>query len=96
MRPHSLGSTDFTRHFAIVHATFSLHPAPRIPMTTTGKIDRKTLRGIGSTIDSVQANTLVIGDEEKRIPSSERELVLQRLWSQILNIEASEISADDS
>ncbi|UKZ63969.1 NRPS [Trichoderma atroviride] len=65
-----------------------------LPMTTTGKMDRKKLREIGGnmTIEEVFA----FGQQQKREPRTPTERKMQHLWAEILEISSSQIGLDDS
>lgn len=69
----------------------------RLPMSATGKTDRKRLRDIGASFSILQvANVRAGGLVTKRQPTSEVELQLQRIWSQVLNLDQAIIGLDDS
>ena len=66
-------------------------PVPGIPTGPTGKVDRKTLREIGSVFTpQVQSNI------QQRKPTTPAEVKLQNLWAVALEIEKGKISANDS
>lgn len=70
---------------------------PELPLTTTGKKDRKRLREMGSLFsieELAEAQTANRGP--KRQPTCETERSMQKLWAQVLNIDASKIGLDDS
>ncbi|EQL01471.1 non-ribosomal peptide synthetase [Ophiocordyceps sinensis CO18] len=68
-----------------------------LPMTTTGKINRKHLRQVGASFSVEQlAEMRTAGLGPKRQPTSETELCLQKIWARVLNIEASTIGLEDS
>ena len=68
-----------------------------LPMTATGKTDRKRLREIGGSF-SVQklAEMRTEGRGIKRQPTTEVERQIQRIWAQVLNIDPATIGLDDS
>ncbi|KAJ8112404.1 hypothetical protein OPT61_g5221 [Boeremia exigua] len=68
------------------------------PMTTSSKIDRKRLREIGGAFSAQQIAKLRTqrGNGAKQQPKTEQEETLQKLWSQVLGIEATSIGLDDS
>ncbi|KAL8826241.1 MAG: hypothetical protein Q9191_003926, partial [Dirinaria sp. TL-2023a] len=72
----------------------------RMPETQTGKIDRKTLRKVGADLSILQLEECSLSDTEaalaRRIPTSEQEKVLQRVWAEVLDMAKDSISADDS
>ncbi|KAG9387089.1 EntF Non-ribosomal peptide synthetase module protein [Pyrenophora tritici-repentis] len=69
----------------------------QLPMTTSGKTDRKRLREIGSAFSAQQlAELLTRSQGLKRQPSTEQERALQKLWARVLDIDADSIGLDDS
>ena len=69
----------------------------QLPMTMSGKTDRKRLREIGSSFSLQQLAELRTASEgTKRAPATEAERTMQQLWAQVLNIEADSIGLDDS
>jgi amino acid adenylation domain-containing protein/non-ribosomal peptide synthase protein (TIGR01720 family) len=69
----------------------------QIPLTGSGKIDRKWLREIGSSLsaqDLAKLRTAV--DGKKQQPQTESERTLQKLWADVLKVEPDSISLDDS
>ncbi|KAI9708860.1 MAG: NRPS [Candelaria pacifica] len=72
-------------------------PLRRLPMTVSGKVHRKRLREIGSSLSTQQlAEMQGVRQGEKRAPSTETERKLQNLWAQVLNLPVEEIGLDDS
>jgi amino acid adenylation domain-containing protein len=68
-----------------------------IPMTSTGKTDRKRLQKIGATFsvqDLVEKQTL--GNEKKTQPTSDTEWKMQKIWADVLGIAAETIGLDDN
>ncbi|KAI1507176.1 hypothetical protein Ptr86124_013894, partial [Pyrenophora tritici-repentis] len=69
----------------------------QLPMTTSGKTDRKRLREIGATFSAQQLAELRTRSQgPKRQPSTDKEKAMQQLWAQVLNIDADSIGLDDS
>ncbi|KAI0854078.1 acetyl-CoA synthetase-like protein [Daldinia vernicosa] len=70
---------------------------PELPMTPTGKLDRKRLRLIGESFsfqEITKWNTAESGP--KRQPTSELESHMQRIWAQVLSVDVETIGLDDS
>ncbi|KAL6855593.1 NRPS [Amphichorda felina] len=68
-----------------------------LPMTATGKMNRRRLREIGSTITTQELADLRTNQQaEKRQPTTELERRLHAIWAQVLNIDPSRIGLDDS
>lgn len=67
-------------------------PIPSIPMTQTGKRDRARLLEIGSDFNPPRQES----EGKKLEPSTTTEIQLRELWSLVLGIDPSEISANDS
>lgn len=80
--------------YMVPTAFFSLQ---RLPVTTTGKIDRKTLRSIGGSFSvDEMAQMRTIGQGPKEQPSSRTEQLLQMVWGKVLGVQQSNIGLDDS
>ncbi|KAI0527995.1 hypothetical protein F5B22DRAFT_653082 [Xylaria bambusicola] len=68
-----------------------------LPLSASGKVDRKRLRKIGEFISAKDvAEIRATGGQEKRQPTTEEERVLRKIWAQVLNLEANNIGIDDS
>ncbi|KAF2207099.1 hypothetical protein CERZMDRAFT_102796 [Cercospora zeae-maydis SCOH1-5] len=69
-----------------------------MPMTTTDKIDRRTLQRIGGQrrLEDLASMQLHGGKSSQKGPSTDMERKIQQLWSQILGIEASSIKSQSS
>ncbi|GIZ45626.1 hypothetical protein CKM354_000878400 [Cercospora kikuchii] len=69
-----------------------------MPMTTTDKIDRRTLRQIGGQrrLEDLASMQLHGGKSSQKAPSTDMERRIQQLWSQILGIEATSIKSQSS
>ncbi|CAE7020751.1 Nonribosomal peptide synthetase 3 [Pyrenophora teres f. teres] len=68
-----------------------------MPITTSGKIDRKRLQDIGASFTVQQlAEMRTSSQGPKRQPSTEAEQMMQQLWAQVLRIEPDSIGLDDS
>jgi amino acid adenylation domain-containing protein len=68
-----------------------------MPMTTTGKMDRKRLREIGESFSVTQLAELRTADlGPKQQPGSALEQSIQKIWSQVLNMESSKIGPNDN
>jgi amino acid adenylation domain-containing protein len=79
------------------HMTPSFYiPLPRIPVTATGKTDRKGLREIGKSLTEEQLEALNPSDHERRQPRTAMERKLQLLWSSVLKLDIGKVGADDS
>lgn len=71
-------------------------PLQNIPRSITGKIDRRQLRKIGSSLTAKDIAMLSRLDGERRAPESDVERLMQKLWAEVLQIDADSISIDDS
>ncbi|KAF1937770.1 acetyl-CoA synthetase-like protein, partial [Clathrospora elynae] len=70
---------------------------PQLPMTTSGKTDRKRLREIGASFSVQQlADMRALCQGPKRQPSTEAERAMQQLWAGVLNIAENSIGMDDT
>ncbi|KIE00723.1 nonribosomal peptide synthase, partial [Metarhizium majus ARSEF 297] len=72
-------------------------PLNEIPVTPTGKIDRRRLRAMGQqwTLESLVRTNLPLSSERPQ-PSTVTEKRLQSLWAAVLGLKADSIAADDS
>nr|XP_036577763.1 NRPS protein [Colletotrichum truncatum]KAF6784822.1 NRPS protein [Colletotrichum truncatum] len=69
----------------------------QMPLNTSGKTDRRQIRGIGNSFTGQQLAEMRIGlNRNKRPPITEAECTLHRVWASVLNIEPSAIGIDDS
>ncbi|KAI0552682.1 hypothetical protein F4679DRAFT_591564 [Xylaria curta] len=70
---------------------------PAFPHTISGKLDRKRLRSIGSTMatQQLQESRSAAGTHLAQ-PSSETETQLQQIWSKVLKVEQGSIGLDTS
>ena len=73
-------------------------PLAKMPATGTNKINRRVLRELGSTQTTKTLAELQLHDQEEtfRAPETVMERRLQVLWSSILRVESSSISADSN
>ena len=72
-------------------------PVPQMPLTTSGKTDRKTLREQASSL-SIQVFTASgsLSRCEPEHPSTEIEFQIQRLVADVLGLSAEEIGMQDN
>ncbi|KAK4157425.1 non-ribosomal peptide synthetase [Chaetomidium leptoderma] len=72
-------------------------PVTRMPLTSSGKLDRRCLRTMAQALDDKIAEYR-LGTETAggRAPETPMEKHLQELWAAVLNLTADSISADDS
>jgi amino acid adenylation domain-containing protein len=74
-----------------------LLPIPSLPLTASGKTDRRVLRQMGSALTAQQIMDLQPKpEEEKRQPSTQTAKQLQKIWSEVLKIDPATIGLDDS
>ncbi|KAJ5816716.1 AMP-dependent synthetase/ligase [Penicillium robsamsonii] len=71
-------------------------PIEKIPMTTTDKTDRRTLRQLGAVQTLENLAKLQSHGKTHRAPTSVMEQKLQALWSVVLGMDASIINADSN
>jgi amino acid adenylation domain-containing protein/non-ribosomal peptide synthase protein (TIGR01720 family) len=71
-------------------------PVSFFPMTSSGKLNRRLLRTTAEELLSRDGSSYRLGGRNGREPSTETEIVLQNLWSTLLSVDASNISADDT
>ncbi|CAN9275789.1 unnamed protein product [Alternaria alternata] len=68
------------------------------PISTSGKINRRRLREIGGSFSTDQLARLRTQENESsnRKPETKYEMALQKLWAQVLNVDATSIGLNDS
>lgn len=72
-------------------------PIDHVPMTTSGKTDRKVLRELGASFTSQQlAQIRKVDHGERAQPETEMEDRLRTIWARVLNLSPSDIGLDDS
>ncbi|RDI86292.1 DNA-directed RNA polymerase II subunit [Venturia inaequalis] len=71
-------------------------PLYQMPITSSGKIDRRRLRAEAAKFPRKQLMHFSNTSTPKREPSTDTERMLSRLWAHVLNIPSQEIGADDS
>ncbi|KAJ5780658.1 AMP-dependent synthetase/ligase [Penicillium paradoxum] len=71
-------------------------PIKKIPMTTTDKTDRRTLREFGSKQTLENLAKLQSYGTKHRAPTTTIERKLQNLWSTVLGMDANSINADSN
>ncbi|PHH92581.1 hypothetical protein CDD83_6743 [Cordyceps sp. RAO-2017] len=69
-------------------------PVRRVPLNINGKVDRRLLRQLASTLSDDQVTAY--RGSTKRQPTSDVERRLQAVWAQVLNVEPRDIGVDDS
>jgi amino acid adenylation domain-containing protein/non-ribosomal peptide synthase protein (TIGR01720 family) len=76
-------------------------PVSRMPLTSSGKLDRRFLRTMAQTLAGADGKGVMnyrLGATVRngRAPETPMEKKLQELWSTVLNVDVNSISADDS
>jgi amino acid adenylation domain-containing protein/non-ribosomal peptide synthase protein (TIGR01720 family) len=71
-------------------------PVVQMPLTSSGKLNRRILRITAEEILNQDATLYRLGVTGGRAPSTRTEKFLQELWASVLSIDASTISADDT
>ncbi|KAH8647773.1 hypothetical protein BX600DRAFT_530728 [Xylariales sp. PMI_506] len=71
-------------------------PIAKMPITQTGKTDRRRLRLIGSRLTHEQLAAMQPSRREARKPSTSMERLLQEHWAEVIGIDAGIIDAHDS
>ena len=67
-----------------------------LPLTIVGKLDRRSLRQLASSMSRMELNGYGTARVEKRPPSTKTEAQLQRLWAERLGLDLEDIGADDN
>ncbi|KAF2742358.1 nonribosomal peptide synthase-like protein [Sporormia fimetaria CBS 119925] len=71
-------------------------PVTSMPMTTSGKLDRKILRQLAQSISEEQLYTYRLAGKSGRAPTGHAEITLAQLWSSVLGLAPDSVGADDS
>ncbi|KAL1965991.1 hypothetical protein VTN77DRAFT_4931 [Rasamsonia byssochlamydoides] len=71
-------------------------PVLSMPLTSSGKLNRRMLRTLAESILEEDASAYRLGGQSGRAPSTQPEKVLRALWASVLGIDASTISAEDT
>ena len=71
-------------------------PLRHMPMTVSGKCDRRKLRESLQELPSAQLGHYRLAGTEKRPPSTAMEIKIQKLWGDVLGLANGSIGADDS
>ena len=71
-------------------------PVTSMPMTTSGKLDRKVLRSLAQSVEEDTLHLYRLAGKSGRAPSGHVESTLARLWSSVLGLPADAVGADDS
>ncbi|KAJ4307528.1 Nonribosomal peptide synthetase 9 [Fusarium piperis] len=70
-------------------------PITSVPLTMSGKTDRRRLRELAQTITPAQLATINGVHEEKEQPCNERELLLQEAWAAVFQVMPTRIGIHD-
>ncbi|KAH7378362.1 nonribosomal peptide synthase [Pyrenochaeta sp. MPI-SDFR-AT-0127] len=71
-------------------------PVTSMPMTTSGKLDRKVLRQLAAGVSESQLTLFRLAGKSGRTPSGQAETALARLWASVLQLASDAVGAEDS
>jgi amino acid adenylation domain-containing protein/non-ribosomal peptide synthase protein (TIGR01720 family) len=71
-------------------------PVSNMPMTTSGKLDRKVLRQLAANVPEAQRAPYRLAGNSGRAPSGHVEITLAHLWAEVLKLGADTVGAEDS
>lgn len=71
-------------------------PVTDMPMTTSGKLDRKVLRQLAAAVPESQMTAYRLAGKSGRAPSGPAEITLARIWVSVLKLAADAVGAEDS
>lgn len=69
-------------------------PLARLPLSSSGKLDRKQLHAVAKSMTENQAKLFRLAGASGREPSTEAEITLARLWESVLNLQSGSIGMD--
>lgn len=74
-----------------------LVPIAKLPLTVSGKMDRRRLRISASELSQSQLGEIrALAEMQTRQPRSKSEVQMRQLWSEVLAVEEADIGLDDS
>ncbi|KAF1838181.1 acetyl-CoA synthetase-like protein [Decorospora gaudefroyi] len=71
-------------------------PVTSMPMTTSGKLDRKVLRALAAAVPEAQLTAFRLAGKSGRAPAGHAEVTLARLWASVLKLCGDAVGAEDS
>ena len=71
-------------------------PIVRMPLTSSGKLNRRRLRTIAQSIPDEQTTTYRLASKSGQAPSTTMERTLAKIWESILNLDENTVGAEDS
>jgi amino acid adenylation domain-containing protein/non-ribosomal peptide synthase protein (TIGR01720 family) len=71
-------------------------PVAILPMTTSGKLDRRRLRSLWQSLSETEVAMYRLSQTSGRAPSTEMETVLAQLWQAALGLQSMTIGPDDN
>ncbi|RAR10725.1 nonribosomal peptide synthetase 4 [Stemphylium lycopersici] len=73
-------------------------PVTKMPMTTSGKLDRKVLRALAAAVPESQLTSFRLAGKSGRAPAGHTEVTLARVWASVLKLSGGTgaIGAEDS
>ena len=71
-------------------------PVMQMPMTSSGKLDRRTLKMTAEALPAENLAGYRLAGKTGRVPATDVEKLLQKLWSSVLNIRPDSIGVDDN
>jgi non-ribosomal peptide synthetase component F/aryl carrier-like protein len=71
-------------------------PTPSMPMTASGKLDRRQLRKQCESLSQEQAAIYRLGKQSSRALSTTMEVKFQGLWESVLKLKPGSVKADDT
>tara|TARA_R110002003_G_scaffold124_21_gene11363 strand:+ start:16195 stop:27882 length:11688 start_codon:yes stop_codon:yes gene_type:complete len=71
-------------------------PVTNMPMTTSGKLDRKSLRQLAADVPESRMAAFRLAGNSGRPPSGNVEVTLASLWADVLKLSADTVGAEDS
>ena len=96
MRPHLLESVEYLRLCLPSYMIPSIFvPMRKMPVTSSGKRDRKMLRRLVLDCSQERLSTYALNNATKVAPRNRMEELLQKFWADVLHLPVEDVGVDD-
>ncbi|KAJ4374878.1 hypothetical protein N0V83_001956 [Neocucurbitaria cava] len=87
---------ELTNALPVYYVPAMFMPVTNMPMTTSGKLDRKVLRQLAAEVPESQLTPYRLAGKSGRTPAGHAEITLARLWASVLKLSGDAVGAEDS